>query len=300
MKSDNNNSANKKSSNNTNTKQDYKLKHYNYNSFNSKSWVVFSLFGFLLTILGVVCIVYAVISTILSVIVFGVILIVRSLLTFGKILLHHKCCSKSEKNRNNNNDVNKNNKNSKSNKNKNDDDESDSSDSDDANDNKGKSNSKSNSKNNTNKNKNQRWGMYRWDKTNEALKILGSFITLIIGIFIVTHPLVSEVGLTLLIALYLIIDGFIQIFLGMLKHMHGWGWIIFGGIVSFILGILILIAWPIDSLVLIGVFTGINISFYGLCLFILGCTFPIISRESRSKRFNRSARGKHQQMDSVV
>jgi uncharacterized membrane protein HdeD (DUF308 family) len=54
------------------------------------------------------------------------------------------------------------------------------------------------------------------------------------------------------------------------RPAHGWGWLLFGGIVTVILGILIWTQWPESSLRVIGLLVGINLLFTGWALTMMG------------------------------
>ncbi|STX55629.1 HdeD protein [Legionella beliardensis] len=90
-------------------------------------------------------------------------------------------------------------------------------------------------------------------------KILISIFYLITAIIILYNPLLASTIFTALLAWTLIIIGVTRIVMSIsLRDMKGWGWILLAGLISLILGILILSHWPMSGLWVIGVFIAID------------------------------------------
>ena len=95
------------------------------------------------------------------------------------------------------------------------------------------------------------WGGLGW-------KLASGILTLLLGLAIVVFPLTGAVSLGLLVGAFLLIGGFARTaFAFQLKPVSGWGWVVFDGLLSIGLAILILIGWPGSSLIAIGVLTGL-------------------------------------------
>ena len=45
--------------------------------------------------------------------------------------------------------------------------------------------------------------------------------------------------------------------------IHNWGWHALSGLITLLLGILVLAQWPVSGLWVIGLFVGIELLFYG-------------------------------------
>src|SRR5208282_5184536 len=60
------------------------------------------------------------------------------------------------------------------------------------------------------------------------------------------------------------VGGLYELIAALWTHLSGWGWQALGGIVTAIMGGLILADWPISGLWVIGLFVGIEVIFYGL------------------------------------
>ena len=48
-----------------------------------------------------------------------------------------------------------------------------------------------------------------------------------------------------------------------MKHGTPWGWVVFSGILSFLLGLMIVAKWPASSFYTLGIFLGIDLIFIG-------------------------------------
>ncbi|STY28085.1 HdeD protein [Legionella wadsworthii] len=72
-------------------------------------------------------------------------------------------------------------------------------------------------------------------------------------------PFLASSLITALLAGVLIVIGVIRIIMAFsLKEASGWGWFLFAGLISIILGVLILMQWPISGLWVIGMFIAID------------------------------------------
>ncbi len=87
---------------------------------------------------------------------------------------------------------------------------------------------------------------------------------IVAGIFCIAKPLQSAVSISLLIALMLLIGGVYRIITALKFRFNHWGFVIFNGVMSVLLGILILAEWPADAVWVIGLFVGIDLIFMGL------------------------------------
>lgn len=93
---------------------------------------------------------------------------------------------------------------------------------------------------------------------------LSGLLSLLIGLALVIMPIAGAVALATLIAVFLLVEGAIEIvFSFQVRFSPRWKWLLFSGILSLILGVLLLIGWPEQTLVLAGVLLAINFLFYG-------------------------------------
>jgi uncharacterized membrane protein HdeD (DUF308 family) len=99
------------------------------------------------------------------------------------------------------------------------------------------------------------------------LELLSGVLYLVVGILLVFYPLAGAQALTLFLAAFLLVEGVVRIAMAMrVRPAQGWGWLLFGGIVTVILGILIWMQWPASALWVIGLLVGINLLFTGWSL----------------------------------
>ncbi len=100
--------------------------------------------------------------------------------------------------------------------------------------------------------------------------LLGA-LTVIIGVVMVARPLLGLASITLVLAGYFFIDGIFEIFGSFkLKPTQGWGWMLFGGVVSVLLAILIMYQWPVSGAWAVGILVGVKLIFTGTAMTMLG------------------------------
>ena len=69
----------------------------------------------------------------------------------------------------------------------------------------------------------------------------------------------------------LVASGIMRVFLGFnMKGGTPWGWVVASGLITLLLGIIILIHWPVSSLYVLGIFLGIDLVFAGASWIGLG------------------------------
>jgi uncharacterized membrane protein HdeD (DUF308 family) len=92
-------------------------------------------------------------------------------------------------------------------------------------------------------------------------------LTLLCGIALIANPLFVSGVLSLLLIAYFILDGIFELTAGLrLRPEEGWGWLLAGGIVSVLLGIMIWAQFPLSGVWAMGVLLGIKMIFIGLIM----------------------------------
>jgi len=104
-------------------------------------------------------------------------------------------------------------------------------------------------------------------------------LTLLCGIALVANPLLAAGMLTVMVAIYLILDGIVEIAGGFqLRPKPGSGWMIFGGIVSILLGFMIWGQFPLSGPYALGILLGIKLFFVGLIMVTGGSTLRSLAK----------------------
>ncbi len=107
--------------------------------------------------------------------------------------------------------------------------------------------------------------VHRW--RGFMLALLGGILAMAVGISLLFFPLAGILSLTLLIGAYFLANGTIRIVLSLqLRPAPGWGWMLFGGIISILLSLLVLVQWPSAATWLIGLLVGVDLVFGGWAL----------------------------------
>ena len=101
----------------------------------------------------------------------------------------------------------------------------------------------------------------RW--SGLLLHLLVGILYVVTGFLIVDKPIEAEFSLTYLIALFLLVAGLFRIVASLLIQFHDWGWVLLNGIITLILGLMILRQFPSSGLWVIGMFVGIDMLFNG-------------------------------------
>jgi uncharacterized membrane protein HdeD (DUF308 family) len=95
--------------------------------------------------------------------------------------------------------------------------------------------------------------------TGVALHLLSGILGAVVGVLIITHPAISAGALTLLLASFFLVGGLFRIVAAVKLRFPAWGWAVFGGIVTALLGVLIWAEWPSSAIWVIGTFVAIEL-----------------------------------------
>ena len=94
--------------------------------------------------------------------------------------------------------------------------------------------------------------------------VLIALVYIVGGIIAVTEPVIAGMTLALLIAWTLIVIGVLRLFMALqMRGAAGWLWTLLGGVLSVVLGVMIINEWPQSGLWVIGLFVAIEILFAG-------------------------------------
>ena len=93
---------------------------------------------------------------------------------------------------------------------------------------------------------------------------VAAFLYLMVGFLVLANPVDAVFMLTLLLAVFFLFEGAVKTFLAFqLRPAQNWGWLLFSGILAFILSGIIWAGWPADAIWVVGLLVGINILFAG-------------------------------------
>lgn len=108
------------------------------------------------------------------------------------------------------------------------------------------------------------WGTFIW-------WLLGGILYVLAGYFAFANPLLAAGVMTLFLAISLIASGLVRVWIGFTaKSLEGWGWVVAGGIVTVLAGLIIAIGWPVNSLWILGLFLAIDLIFQGISYLAFG------------------------------
>jgi uncharacterized membrane protein HdeD (DUF308 family) len=95
------------------------------------------------------------------------------------------------------------------------------------------------------------------------LHLLAAILFGVVGVLMLVTPVISAEAATLFMSAFFLIGGLYQFVYALWTHLPGWGWHAVNGVVSSVLGFLLLAQWPVSGLYAIGLFVGIDLIFYG-------------------------------------
>jgi uncharacterized membrane protein HdeD (DUF308 family) len=98
-----------------------------------------------------------------------------------------------------------------------------------------------------------------------------------VGITLIGRPAESAAALTMLLGIFYLIIGAFRIGTSASLQAPNWGWSLTSGVISFMLGILIITNWQEASFFIIGLFVGID-------LFFLGLTYVMIALSAKKHK----------------
>jgi len=108
-------------------------------------------------------------------------------------------------------------------------------------------------------------------KDGQRFKVLSAILTLLLGIFLLVRPGIGIATVALLIGALLFAHGIASVMLALkVRPRQGWGWVLFDGVLSIVIALLIATGWPQSSIGFIGVLIGIVLMYGGVWRIMLG------------------------------
>jgi uncharacterized membrane protein HdeD (DUF308 family) len=104
-------------------------------------------------------------------------------------------------------------------------------------------------------------------------KLLVGIAYVFFGVYLITHPALGVVSLTLVLASLFLVEGIFDIALFFrMRPMGGSSWILIDGIVTLLLGLMIYLQWPSSSAWAIGTLVGVSLIISGVSRMMLSFT----------------------------
>jgi uncharacterized membrane protein HdeD (DUF308 family) len=110
--------------------------------------------------------------------------------------------------------------------------------------------------------------VYAWHMRSTGTiiwEILVGIAYVVVGGYVLFHPLLGMAGLTLALAIYLFAESVLEFILGFqLRPRRGSGWLFLDGIITLILAAMIWRTWPSSTAWVLGTLVGISMLFSGI------------------------------------
>jgi len=110
--------------------------------------------------------------------------------------------------------------------------------------------------------------VYAWHTRSTGAmlwEILVGFAYVLVGAYMLAHPLLGMASLTLALAIYLFAEAVLEFVLAArLRPRTGSGWFLIDGIITLILAVMIWRTWPSSTAWVLGILVGISMLFSGI------------------------------------
>src|SRR5216683_7315639 len=95
------------------------------------------------------------------------------------------------------------------------------------------------------------------------LHLVGGILGVLIGLLIATHPVAGALAWTLLFASFFTVIGIFRMIAAIRLKFPNWGWAVFDGTITLLLGILLWADWPWSGFWFLGLSVGISLMLRG-------------------------------------
>lgn len=113
-------------------------------------------------------------------------------------------------------------------------------------------------------------------RQHRVLDFFSALLRLVVGVLLLTNVIQGVLALTLLLGAVFVVEGVHGAVLGFkLRGKNpAWGWIVFNGVISLVLGVMLLAKFPSTAVWAIGLLFGINSIFLGVSLLAFAMALP--------------------------
>lgn len=101
------------------------------------------------------------------------------------------------------------------------------------------------------------------------LFLLLGFLYGVAGFLTIQNPRLAAEGLTLMFAALFLVVGLFRIAVALVDHVPSWGWLLFNGVVTVLLGLAMWRQWPESGLWVVGTLVGIELIVNGVTWSVL-------------------------------
>ena len=109
-----------------------------------------------------------------------------------------------------------------------------------------------------------KWGV-------RILTFIVGVLCLVAGVFLLANPVEGIFALTIVVAAIFLVEGILKtIYAFRMRPLTGWGWLLFDGILSVVIGLMIRVQFPSSALWALGILAGISILISGWTMVMLG------------------------------
>jgi len=96
-------------------------------------------------------------------------------------------------------------------------------------------------------------------------------LMVIVGAFMINQPVAGLASITLLLVAYLVAVGVVELFMSLqIRPADGWGIMLFNGVITLLLGLMLWRQYPLSGAWAVGVLFGIKMVFSGWVLVFIG------------------------------
>jgi uncharacterized membrane protein HdeD (DUF308 family) len=132
----------------------------------------------------------------------------------------------------------------------------------------------------------RRWGGF-------LQHLLCGLLYLFIGLVLIERPALGAAGYTLLLTAFFVASGLFRVVYALWHRFSGWGWVLVGGAVALLLGVMIWQDFPESALWVIGTFLGIDLIFNGWSWVMVGLAARSLPAEGAGPLPGPLAAGAH-------
>jgi uncharacterized membrane protein HdeD (DUF308 family) len=115
-------------------------------------------------------------------------------------------------------------------------------------------------------------------------KLVVAVFYLFAGVYLISHPTLGMFGLTLALALFFFAEGLTDLITYFSTHRTGVsGWMLFDGVVTLALGVLIWKRWPFGSFWIVGTFVGISMLMTGTTRLMMALAVRKVTKDESAR-----------------